>query len=95
MLYVIYAIDKPGQPNVRLENRDAHVKYVTSQTTKLVLAGPLLADDQETSIGSVLIVDAENMTEAKAFADNDPYNQANLFADIKITAWRKTVGWNE
>ena len=95
MLYAIHAIDKPGHSDVRVANREAHVEYVTSQTIKLVLAGPLLADDQETSIGTLLIIDARDMAEAKAFADNDPYNQANLFANVSITAWRKTVGWND
>lgn len=95
MLYVIHAIDKPGHSEVRLANRDAHVEYVTSQSIKLVLAGPLLAEDHKTSMGTLLIIDARDMMEARAFADNDPYNRADLFSDVKITAWRKTVGWND
>ena len=94
MLYVIHAIDKPDHLQVRLANRPAHVEYVKSGPNKLLLAGPLMQEDHETPKGTLLIIEAENLEEAEAFASNDPYNQAGLFAEITVTALNKTMGWN-
>jgi len=93
MLYVIHALDKPGHVEVRRANMPAHVEYVKSQSVKLVLAGPLMAEDHQTPIGTVLVVDAENLAAAQAFADGDPYRKADLFAEVRVNAWRKTIGW--
>ena len=95
MLYVIHAIDKPGHLQVRLDNRPAHVEYVKSGPSRLLLAGPLMEEDHETPKGTLLIIEAENLEAARAFAEKDPYNRANLFAEVTVTALNKTMGWND
>jgi uncharacterized protein len=90
MLYVIHALDKPASGKIRDANRAAHVEYVKSQSVKLLLAGPLLADDNETSIGTLLVVDAPSRQLANDYANNDPYAKASLFKEVHVTAWKKT-----
>jgi len=41
--------------------------------------------------GSVIILDLENRAAAEAFANNDPYNKAGLFASVTITTWKKVL----
>lgn len=95
MLFVIHAFDKAEHRDVRRAHTDAHVAYLKSQPLKICLAGPLLADDGETPIGSLLVIEAQDSRQAREFSENDPYTKAELFADVHISAWRKTLGWTD
>ena len=37
MLYVVYCLDKPGHAAVRAENRSAHVEFLKSYPTEVVM----------------------------------------------------------
>ena len=92
MLYVLMCLDKSDANELRLKTRDAHLAYVKSMPGKVRLAGALLADDETTMIGSLLVVDAESKAEAEAWSQNDPYRQAGLFESVDIKPWNWTVG---
>jgi uncharacterized protein len=91
MQFMIYCLDKPNQPALRMENRPAHLKYLEGFAKELVLAGPLLTDDGQTMIGSLFIAEFPSRREAEAFAANDPFRKAGVFGGVTITAWRKTL----
>jgi len=91
MQYIIRSFDKPHSLKIRLENRDNHVAYVNSQSVKLLLAGPLLNDETGDPIGTLLIVEADNRNDVENYAENDPYNKAELFSESQITAINITV----
>jgi len=40
----------------------------------------------------MLIVEAEDLAAAQAFADADPYAAAGLFEQVEVRAWRPTIG---
>ena len=90
MLFIIHCFDKPGHLQVRMDNRPAHVAYLKSFGDKLQAAGPTL-DSQEQMNGSVVILDLENLTEAEAFASEDPYAKAGLFEKVSIQPWKKVL----
>lgn len=89
MHFVIFCQDKPGSQQVRLDNRPAHVEYLKEHADKIVAAGPNLTDDGESMIGSTLIMEFDSRTDAKAWAANDPYARAGLFASVDIRPWKK------
>ena len=89
MHFVINCIDKPDHQTVRMENRPAHVEYLKTHVDKIVAAGPTLAEDDEGMIGSVLILQFDDLAQAEAWAANDPYNKAGLFRSVTITPWKK------
>lgn len=90
MLYVIDCIDKVGHLQKRLDNRDAHLNYLTSFSEQLVMAGPFLSETGD-MIGSMLIMDFNTLQDAESFCTNDPYQLAGLFSEVAIRPWRKTV----
>lgn len=90
MLYAVMCHDKPGALETRLSNREAHVAYL--KETGAVLAGPFLADDGETMIGSLIVVDLPDRAAADAWAGADPYAQAGLFDRVEIRAWNRVIG---
>ncbi|MDT8420187.1 MAG: YciI family protein [Desulfuromonadales bacterium] len=90
MLYVIHCFDKQDSLQVRLDNRPEHVAYLKSFGDKLHAAGPTL-DAAENMNGSLVILDLESLTEAEAFAANDPYARAGLFERVSIQPWKKVL----
>ncbi len=42
--------------------------------------------------GSMLIVEAGSIEDARAIAERDPYFKAGLFADVQVRPWNWTVG---
>jgi hypothetical protein len=89
MLIALIAHDKPGALQTRLDNRDAHVAYLTS-TGVVSQAGPLL-DDNDAMCGSLVILNVADIAAAKAWAANDPYAKAGLFADVEMIQWKKVI----
>ena len=92
MLFIIYAKDKPGALDLRMETRAAHLEYVAETGDAIKIAGPMLADDGETLIGSMLIIDFESREEAEQWAALDPYARAGLFESVEITPWKWLIG---
>ncbi len=86
MLFIIEAMDKKGALDLRLKTREKHLQYLDSLGENLILAGPFL-DENEKPNGSMIIIRADNILEAKSIADKDPYKQAGLFATSSIRAW--------
>jgi uncharacterized protein YciI len=89
MLFVIHAIDKPGNSDVRMKTRAAHLDYLSAAGEQVVVAGPTLTEDGVGMTGSVLIIEAADRAGAEAFARNDPYAKAGLFQNTTIMPWRK------
>lgn len=82
--------DKDGALQTRLDNRDAHLAYI-ADTGVVEMAGPFL-DDAGTMCGSLIVLEVAALSDAQAWADNDPYNKAGLFQSVTLQAWKKVIG---
>ncbi len=89
MHFAIINHDKPDSVDLRVTTREVHLEYLRAVGDDLLVAGPILGDDGETPIGSVLIVEAESLEAARAFAAGDPYAEAGLFQSSAVMPWRK------
>ncbi|WP_170361052.1 YciI family protein [Ruegeria arenilitoris] len=89
MLIALIARDKDGALQTRLDNRAAHLAYI-EETGVVAQAGPLLNGDA--MIGSLVILDVEDLAAAQAWADNDPYAKAGLFTSVELIPWKKVIG---
>ena len=89
MLIALIARDKLGALHTRLDNRDAHIAYLKS-TGVVSQAGPLL-DDDGGMIGSLVILEVEDMQAAQDWAENDPYAKAGLFSGVELIPWKKAI----
>jgi len=92
MLLVAVCMDKPGMLDTRLSTRPVHLAWMEGTNGAVKLAGPLLDPAGETPIGSMLIVEAADVSAAKALLANDPYAKAGLFATTDVKPWRLGVG---
>lgn len=89
MLIALIGRDKPGALQVRLDNRADHVAYLKGSGA-VSQAGPLL-DDAGEMCGSLVVLDVADMAAAEAWAAEDPYAKAGLFASVELIAWNKVI----
>jgi len=91
MLFAFIGKDKPGNLQVRLDNRPAHVAYLEKLNVDGILkvAGPFLGDDGK-PYGSLVVIEAADKAAAAAILAEDPYAKAGLFAATEINQWNWT-----
>jgi uncharacterized protein YciI len=92
MLFAIHALDGDGALPKRLEAGDAHRAHIAgagSYGVKIVISGPLVKDDGETMIGSLIVIEAANREAAERFNKDDPYSLAGVFEKVTISGFLK------
>ncbi len=89
MLFAVMCDDKPGAIEVRKANRPAHVEYLKT-SGPVRQAGPFL-DAEGQMVGSLVIIDVPDQAAADAWAANDPYALAGLFASVSIRPWNRVI----
>ncbi|HSF21368.1 MAG TPA: YciI family protein [Burkholderiales bacterium] len=93
MLWAISRVAAPRFATLRERHLQAHLDYLRSRKSILVVSGATLTDDGGEVIGSLLIVNVGSRAEADAFADGDPFAKAGMFKSVTITRMRKGQ-WN-
>ena len=96
MLFVVHALDRTdGLPTRVKHYRDhrAHLDRAPAEGVQIVSAGPLVADDGETPIGSLLVFDAPDRAAVEAFCQVDPYRTGGVWDKIDINAYVRRRGW--
>lgn len=89
MPYIIETFDQPDSLPLRMAHRPAHLQFLEDNKALLIACGAKLHDDGSDLGGGIYIVDLETREAAQALIESDPFFQAGLFADVKITRWRK------
>ncbi len=98
MLYAIIAEDAPGSLARRLESRPAHVERLEALSAegRLVLAGPHPAIDAADPgpagmTGSLVVAEFASREAAIAWASQDPYAIAGVYARVTVKPFRKVL----
>jgi uncharacterized protein len=95
MHFIIHAVDKSDMLPVRLHNYQAHKDYLNEidamGTLKIIMSGPLLADD-ETMVGSFFLLEAQSKQDAIDFHHNDPFFKAQIWAQSSVYPFLKRRG---
>lgn len=98
MLYSIYARDHENSLTARLQARPAHLERLQQllDQGRLVVAGPLPAVDSEDPgpagyTGSLVIAEFGSLEDAMAWAEQDPYVSAGVYADVEVKPYRKIL----
>jgi len=98
MLYAIISEDVEGSLELRKAARPAHLERVEAlkDEGRLILAGPHPAVDNDDPAeagftGSLVVAEFNSLTEAKAWADADPYVAAGVYANVIVKPFRKVL----
>lgn len=92
MLYMILATDVEGTGEQRAAARPAHLERLKALDAagRLLTAGPNpLPEDANTMSGSLIIADFDSLDDAEAWAGQDPYVDAGVYAEVLIKPFKK------
>ena len=95
MLFVIHATDKKDGMATRAKFYRAHrihLDQAEKHDVSVVTAGTLVADDGETPVGSIVVVDAKSRAAADAFTRSDPYHVNGVWERVDIHRYNKKRG---
>ena len=92
MYFALICTDKPDALPIRKAHRPEHLAYLQGLGDALKFAGPFTAEDGETMTGSLVVIEAPSLTEAREIAGGDPFAKAGLFASVEIRPWKWSLG---
>jgi hypothetical protein len=95
MLFVIHATDWKDGMATRAKYYRAHrihLDQAEDHDVNVVTAGTLVADDGETPVGSVFVIDAKSRAAVDAFTRSDPYYVNRVWEQIRIHGYNKKRG---
>ena len=84
-LFAFIGRDGPRGLGLRKQHRPAHIERLESLATagRISHAGPLL-DEEGKPLGSLILFEADDLADARAFASRDPYVTEGVFATHEI-----------
>ena len=95
MLFVIHARDKAGALATRVAHYDAHKAFLSDTSprgVRIVMSGPLVADDGTSMIGSLFLVEAADRATVERFNRADPFHAAGIWQDVAISGFLRRQG---
>jgi uncharacterized protein YciI len=92
--FVFRGYDAPDKAETRQHVRPAHREYIQGEHhgVRVVAGGMLVSDDNDRTIGSMLVMDAADRAAVATFVEGDPYSRARLFERIEIERWDWGLG---
>src|SRR5438128_11897037 len=93
--FAVFATDHPDSLALRQRLRPSHQAHLRSPDAHHVvvrLGGATLDEEGAAMNGTLLVIEAQSMSEVEAFMQDDPYVQADLFASIEIRPWNWSLG---
>lgn len=98
MLYAINATDVPDSLPLRKQVREQHLARLNELQNqgRLLLAGPYPAVDANDPgeagfSGSLIVAEFESLEAARAWADDDPYIAAGVYASVSVKPFKKVL----
>jgi uncharacterized protein YciI len=95
MLFVIHATDRKDAIATRAKHYRAHrihLDEAESHAVNVVTAGTLVADDGETPVGSLFVVEAVSRGAVDAFTRSDPYHVNHVWETVQVHAYNRKRG---
>ena len=86
MIHTFFLIDQPESGALRQRIRPGHKAYLAAVADRIAFAGPLVTDDGQTMLGSLLAIDFESRDAAHAWLAGEPFTQAGLYASASVHA---------
>ncbi len=85
-LFAVRCVDVEGAGPLRQQHLMAHLAHVEAHMARYRIAGPLAPS------GSLLVIEAADAGDARAFIMADPYGAAGVWAEVIIEEFRAAAG---
>ena len=96
MYFAVIGTDKPGVAQTRSELQSSLIAYLRDHPdhpgVTVHNGGPMLAEDGESIVGMLWVIEAPSREAAQAFAMDSPFARAELLADLQVRQWDWRTG---
>lgn len=90
--YLVICRDGSSSAAPRATNLKGHLDHVEKHWKRYVTAGPIREPGGEALVGSVFLVLAENLEDAKALMEGDPYITCGMYETITYHEFSNSIG---
>jgi uncharacterized protein YciI len=88
MHFIVHALDKTDALERRMASIANHRAYLSKAPSqfgvKVLMSGPLLAEDGNTMIGSFFLLASKSRIEVEAMFEGDPLRSVDVWQSLKI-----------
>ncbi|RJY10061.1 YciI family protein [Aurantiacibacter aquimixticola] len=98
-LFAFHCRDGENAAALRERHLQAHLDHIEAHIEGFAVAGPLKRDEE--TVGSLIVVKADDEIAARAFFETDPYFAAGIWQAIRVDElravagdWASGVAWN-
>ena len=90
-LFVMLGLDGPESAERRNQCRARHVAHIEAleRQGRIVLAGTPRNDDNDASIGAVILFEARDLDEAREIASRDPFVAGGVFQTLTVAPFKR------
>ncbi|MEM9234607.1 MAG: YciI family protein, partial [Pseudomonadota bacterium] len=90
--YLVLCKDTPGSARMRAEHLKGHLDHVEKHWTRYITAGPLREPGGEALLGSLFLVLAHTLEEARTLMEGDPYITCGMYETIEYKELTSSIG---
>ena len=90
MRWVAIFEDAPGMLEVRKQNAQAHVDYLTENENEIIIGGGLRSGPSEPFAGGLWVLEVASRDRAVELIENDPY-YAPAVRSYRLFTWGKAL----
>ncbi|WOR15554.1 YciI family protein [Hyphomonas sp. FCG-A18] len=90
--YLVICRDGPGSAEPRKIHLKGHLDHVEANWTRYVTAGPIREPGGEALVGSIFLVLADTLEDAKALMNGDPYITCGMYETITYNEFSNSIG---
>lgn len=90
--FLVICRDGPGSAAARKEYLKGHLDHVEAHWTRYVTAGPIREPGGENLVGSIFLVLARDLGDAKALMEGDPYITCGMYESIDYKEFSNSIG---
>jgi hypothetical protein len=92
MLFAVHALDATDAAEKRkavAADHGAHLKKAAEFGVAVIVGGPLVADDGNGSVGSLMLLEAPDRASAEKFNNADPFAKNGVWKKVDIQRFEK------
>lgn len=90
--FLVICRDGPDAAGPRATHLDGHLQHVEKHWRSYVTAGPMRDPGGDNIIGSVFLVLAGSVDDAKSIMAGDPYIRCGMYASIEYAEFTNSIG---
>lgn len=91
-IHCLYGSDVAAKRQAVYDDHHAYFDNSAAQGVDIKIAGPLVADDGQTPVGSLVVVEAPSRAAAEAFVRGDPYHIHGIWQTVAVNGFLKRRG---